>query len=288
MLLIQQKSFEFIYKIGTINVINPKWDFARNKLEKNTFLIVIFMRILYIIFFLSELYYFGRNSYRIVTVARSFNGFILIAEDFLGPFIGNLILLNSWNEKWCYLLKLIIKTNQTVEYERFYKNPITVQFTIAHLTFVCCASGVQWFYFKDYHEELFYYIITVLAYVFNIYLLCVFSCNVFSILTLIKSNFKELRLRKSNFFEKWNTTRTKTLWQEYKRNLEACQVFNELFGFILFFYGLLACIELITGITGALDVALGAQKNIEPFVSSTLMGFLSLVMWCTYSFTFYY
>lgn len=279
MFLTPNKSYQWIYNIGALNLVCPKWDFIGNSRNaQKTHILTILMIIYYIIVVIVNYTYLCINSYQTITVSGKYGDFLVIIEDTLIPSFACLIMCRSFNKKWYSLFKLI-DVNQTVaSTDRFCRNPLILQFIIAHVTYVFTIILVQWLYFKDSNEsdDVAFLYVTIFGYILIMYIYCIFTCVVFGILTTVKNSFSGIRSKR--YFKMRNPSVLKLIRGEYSRALQSCDVFNELFGVILLVYGLFVCIQLLTGINGAINVALNDETNWAPFIGTVFMGLMSLVI----------
>lgn len=261
--------FQIIYKIGTYSCITPRYNFKEN-VPNNLRIIYKYMAIIiYII--ITVLFLYGEYLNGFEGESNSSNHFdfvITIFDTFLWVFICSLILWNSSNEKWHILLKILLNTKV---YSR--SNKIVLwQFVLGIVnSFLLLFINIYAFYDR---------ISILIVYdILTVHITFVFQSVVFNILIIIRDQFKQIsfQLRTKHFKNDLleNIRFIKITQVKYRRSLEACDLFNDLFGVILLFSTFLASFQLLDCINfGILSV--GSNDTIK-ITGTIITGLLCFV-----------
>lgn len=279
-----KQTFESIYKISTFSLLTPKWNFKFNRPIKSSltqqFIVSVLILIPLILYGLQIgylMYTFNEEKDKMSRTITVFNEIIFFL-------LCSTIIFSRSNKKWHKLLYLIQQNSfiyDMIDFNRktrLNKNPMFLQFCIGSLlSFIKIGViGPLSYSHIKFDKILVWMYIASISYL--VFIISLFTSLMFNVLITIEFKLKKLilSLRKLNI-NIYQDQRYINLKQiQYRKILDICDIFNDLFGKHILFLIFYTCTQLLDAFTDALNY-IKHYDNDEKRLINAFMGIINLV-----------
>lgn len=232
--LTHTKTFQRMYLIGTYLLINPNWDFNNNEpknlslLYKTCFLLIQAMSYCYgycedIYFILSS---FNEIPYKSSVILHLIDSILSISVTCCLFWLGN-------DRKWSKIIDLLSRNDQEQKGSRFFSILLARYIFVTHLPIIIVIFVMSYHMIFREQSVSIVLLLGTISGILSTYVYNGFIAVLCSMLVAIREQLKLIFIEIQNQRYEQTQHSLKKYQASYRKSLEICETFNDLFGNVI-------------------------------------------------------